>query len=70
MKREEKHNELNVSCLDAHWFKLMQEKEKKVKKIQHEHIKGMEQNHQIVSIFSKEVKFLAIEGLLRNRKRE
>lgn len=45
MKREEKHNELNVSCLDAHWFKLMQEKEKKVKKIQHEHIKGMEQNH-------------------------
>lgn len=43
MKREEKHNELNVNCLDAHWFKLMQEKEKKVKKIQHEHIKGMEQ---------------------------
>ncbi|XP_058030199.1 cilia- and flagella-associated protein 91 isoform X4 [Ahaetulla prasina] len=41
MKREEKHNELNVSCLDAHWFKLMQEKEKKVKKIQHEHIKAI-----------------------------
>ncbi|XP_026580661.1 cilia- and flagella-associated protein 91-like, partial [Pseudonaja textilis] len=41
MKREEKHNELNVSCLDTHWFKLMQEKEKKVKKIQHEHIKAI-----------------------------
>ncbi|XP_070597996.1 cilia- and flagella-associated protein 91 isoform X1 [Erythrolamprus reginae] len=41
MKREEKHNELNVSCLDEHWFKLMQEKEKKVKKIHHEHVKAI-----------------------------
>ncbi|KAF7234879.1 Cilia- and flagella-associated protein 91 [Varanus komodoensis] len=39
--REENHNELNVSRLDTHWFNLMREKEEKVKKIKHEHIKAI-----------------------------
>ncbi|KAJ7315906.1 hypothetical protein JRQ81_002068 [Phrynocephalus forsythii] len=38
-KREENHNELNITRLDTHWFILMREKEAKVKRIQHEHIK-------------------------------
>ncbi|XP_066472204.1 cilia- and flagella-associated protein 91 [Tiliqua scincoides] len=40
-KREENRNELDVSRLDAQWFNLMQEKEEKAKKIQHEHIKAI-----------------------------
>ncbi|XP_033028866.1 cilia- and flagella-associated protein 91 [Lacerta agilis] len=40
-KREENRNELMVTRLDAHWFNLMQEKEEKIKKIQHEHIKAI-----------------------------
>nr|XP_020645247.1 protein MAATS1 isoform X1 [Pogona vitticeps]XP_020645248.1 protein MAATS1 isoform X1 [Pogona vitticeps] len=40
-KREENHNELNVSRLDTHWFNLMREKEEKVKRMQHEHIKAI-----------------------------
>ncbi|KAH0628682.1 hypothetical protein JD844_010104 [Phrynosoma platyrhinos] len=39
--REENHSELNVSRLDTQWFKLMREKEEKVKRIQHEHIKAI-----------------------------
>ncbi|XP_062984898.1 cilia- and flagella-associated protein 91 isoform X1 [Elgaria multicarinata webbii] len=39
--REENRNELNVSRLDTHWFNLMREKEEKVKKIKHEHIKAI-----------------------------
>lgn len=39
-KREENRNELDVSRLDAQWFNLMREKEEKVKRIQHENIKG------------------------------
>uniref|UniRef100_A0A670JT65 Cilia- and flagella-associated protein 91 n=1 Tax=Podarcis muralis TaxID=64176 RepID=A0A670JT65_PODMU len=40
-KREENRNELMVTRLDAHWFNLMQEKEEKIKNIQHEHIKAI-----------------------------
>ncbi|KAJ6658334.1 hypothetical protein lerEdw1_020606 [Lerista edwardsae] len=40
-KREENRNELDISRLDAHWFNLMREKEEKVKRIQHEHIKAI-----------------------------
>ncbi|XP_067320156.1 cilia- and flagella-associated protein 91 [Anolis sagrei] len=39
--REENRSELNVSRLDTQWFKLMREKEEKVKRIQHEHIKAI-----------------------------
>uniref|UniRef100_A0A8D0B6B2 Cilia- and flagella-associated protein 91 n=1 Tax=Salvator merianae TaxID=96440 RepID=A0A8D0B6B2_SALMN len=39
--REDRHNDLNVSRLDAQWFNLMQQKEEKVKKIRHEHIKAI-----------------------------
>ncbi|XP_053154496.1 cilia- and flagella-associated protein 91 isoform X2 [Hemicordylus capensis] len=39
--REENRDELDVSRLDTHWFNLMREKEEKVKKIQHEHIKAI-----------------------------
>nr|XP_056704341.1 cilia- and flagella-associated protein 91 [Euleptes europaea] len=40
-KREENHNEMDVSRLDSRWFNLTREKEEKVRKIRHEHIKAI-----------------------------
>uniref|UniRef100_A0A8D0HE51 Cilia- and flagella-associated protein 91 n=1 Tax=Sphenodon punctatus TaxID=8508 RepID=A0A8D0HE51_SPHPU len=40
-QREENHNEVDVTRLDAHWFNRQQEKEEKIRKIHHEHIKAI-----------------------------
>uniref|UniRef100_A0A8C4VHF8 Cilia- and flagella-associated protein 91 n=1 Tax=Gopherus evgoodei TaxID=1825980 RepID=A0A8C4VHF8_9SAUR len=40
-RREEDQNEVDVNRLDAHWFNRQQDKEERVRKIKHEHIKAM-----------------------------
>uniref|UniRef100_A0A674I8R6 Cilia- and flagella-associated protein 91 n=1 Tax=Terrapene triunguis TaxID=2587831 RepID=A0A674I8R6_9SAUR len=40
-RREEDQNEVDVNRLDTHWFNRQQDKEERVRKIKHEHIKAM-----------------------------
>ncbi|EMP33647.1 AMY-1-associating protein expressed in testis 1 [Chelonia mydas] len=40
-RREEGQNEVDVNRLDTHWFNRQQDKEERVRKIKHEHIKAM-----------------------------